>query len=877
MRTPYLFAALLIANVAHAATTEPAVDEVALHWAARAAIARGVDFLKQQSAKDEAGWVTPPYRHAKVVGTTNIVFRYSEKKVPLYEYETYTVYERRPGETSQSAKTLQAVQRQRIKGIKDPEGRTILVHDRNGPIERTESRPVYEKGGVEQWFYGCLGQNAMALFALLRCGVPEEDEAVQRLRQNLLDFVQMYGLPDSTWDLAWMTAAFARLPDSDADKATRDAASKLLDGQHLDGDARGLWGPVCIHVPLLASAYLREQELAQQLQKAQLALKEKPDARSREKDFFKAENDLHGFQKDMRRISMLAMAFDNIDAPSVRLSDDISPPLLVPGAAHYVFNQTSADLECTALALLALREVARSNRMPAETWRPAMEGSRAMPPAEKSEAVLARAVHALTRLQSPKGGGWTECNLHQPVTSFDKLGRMIPGVPADPRTFKPLPSPETPLSCALGYNALLTAAETVGFQKVLARFRAPLTLGRARAVDAVASLTNSPPVSKRSPPPPSMYQLRCHSAGLALAPGSRYQEQRSVWLRMALDLLSRQQTNGAWRVAGAELALPSSLRARLETLERREEKDRTKIMNRSAAHVRANWHSEHRTWLRATDQPAAATCYALLALNENVRPPAVVARWGEGIVPTPLAEATLQSLPTGLATGWSYVVRPFPLTLEHLETAPLLFLEGLGTFAPDPASAAALGSFLQKGGLVIAHSSATSEGNAFLNSVSSVVGPALDAAPPEDITANDTLLGDFAGKLGRPLRGLRRKDGSLAVVLIPLSEAGSVVDGVFAPAQAARLSARIVERALDAAFLASDYPHNLSDLGAPDAVFTDAMNYLRGMARRDTGAVTAVLEDAAPASAPAGAPDAAPAPAEEAPAAPRAPAADETL
>jgi hypothetical protein len=852
---------------------EPAMDEVALHWAARAAVARGVSFLKGRSANDDGGWVTPPFRHAKVVGTTNIVFRYSEKKVPLYEYETYTVYERRPGATSQSARTLQAVERKRIKGVLDPQGRTILVYDRNGPIERTESRPLYEKGGVEQWMYGRLGQNGMALYTLLRCGVPEDDEGAQRLRQNLVDFAGMYGLPDSTWDLAWMTAAFARLPDDDARKLTQAAASKLLDGQILDGDARGLWGPVCIHVPLLATAYLYEQELAQQLEKAKLALKEKPDARSRERDVTKLEDSLHAFQNDMQRISMLAIAFDNIDAPAVRLDDEISPPVLVPGAVHYVFNQTTADMDSTSLVLFTLREVARAGRMPPETWRPVFEGKRGAPPAEKSDAVLARAVHALARLQNPQGG-WTECNLHQPVTSFDKLGKMIPGVPADPRTFKPLPSPETPLSCLQGYNALLDAAEAVGLQKVLARFRAPLLGGRTRAL---ARLAEVPVPVKKAPPPDSQQELRCRTAGLALLPGTRLQDQRPLWMRTAFDLLAQQQTNGSWRVAGRELAMSSSLRTRLDTLEKRDEKDRTKLMNRAGAHVRANWHSDYRGWLRSTDEVGSATCYALLALVEHIRPPVVVARWGEGLTPTPLADVALQGLSSRLGADWSYVVQSFPLTFERIEASPLLFLEGRGAFAPDTASGAALAGFVRGGGLVVAHAAATSEGNAFLDSLAVVIGKAIDGGQPEDLANDDRLLGDFAGKLGRALRGIRRKDGSLAVVLLPIAETGSAVGQVFAPVQAARVTERLVERSLDAGLLAADFPSNIAALGEPDVVFADAMKYLRGMARRDIGAVTASGQEA-PDAAASQPPESVPATElPEQPAAPRAPAADEVL
>jgi len=350
-----------------------------------------------------------------------------------------------------------------------------------------------------------------------------------------------------------------------------------------------------------------------------------------------------------------------------------------------------------------------------------------------------------------------------------------------------------------------------------------------------------------------------------------------VWFGVVFEFVGRQQTNGAWRAVGRELALSSSTRVRIETLERRDPQDRTKILNRAAAHIRANWHSDHLNWLRSSDDTALATCYALLALAEHVRPPAVVCRWGEDLAPTPLADAALQGLAARLGVEWSYTVEAFPLALDRIEAAPLLFVEGRGTFSPDAASAAALRDFLAGGGSVVAHAAATSAGQDFLSSFGDAMGQAMGGTSPADVAGDDRILGDFAGRLGRPLRGLRRADGSLAVAILPVSDTGGVADQTFAPAQAALLAQRIIERSLDAALLAPDYPHNLGDLGEPDAVYADAMGYLRGMAKRDLGAVVSSGEDVAEPQKDGAAP--VPAAAAEEPEAdqPRAPAADEVL
>lgn len=865
-------------------TNPPAIDEVALHWAARAAIARGVASLKLACANDQDGWVAPPYRRQKVVGKTNVVVRYSERKGPLYEYEKYTAYERAPGASAADAQALKPVTRIRVKRLIDPVGRTILVPDRNGPIERSETRPVCEKGGDDQWSYGLLGINGMALYTLRRCGLPEEDEAVQRLRGRLVDFVQKYGAPDQTWDVAWLAAAFSTLTDPESVTATGAMASKLLDGQVLDGDARGLWGPVSVHIPLLAAVMQCQQDAIQKLLKAQAALKEKPEMQSRQKEVDKAEKELATAQKAVRGVSMLAPAIDNVDGGGVKLSDDVNPTILVPGAAHYLFNQTTADLDCTFVALMGLREAARAGRLPPQTTRPALESSGAMPipPPEKADAVLARTINALARLQSKETGGWTEGNFHQPVNNFDKLGKQIPGIPVDAKTFQPLPSPETPASCLAGYNAMLEASEAVGLQNAFARFRDSILQGRGRALAAWASTTNKPPAGQKPPPPPMGY-LRSLPAGVATPPGSRLQDQRSYWVRTALDLLLSQKANGTWLegVVGRDPTVSSSLRARMNTLEKLDRKNPEKVsaMNRAAAHVRANWFLDgpSRLWTVPTNSFTAATCYGLLALSEFVRPPAIVAQWKTS-GPAQLAQGTLDDLAIRNGVDWSYVVRDFPLSFAKIDASPLLFLEGSGALSLDPATAAALKGFLRGGGLVIACAHAGPEGDAFLDSVAGALSKAEGIKRPDDISTDDRILGDFAGKLGRPLHGLRRDDGSLAAVLVPLSDTGTTTTAAFTVPQAVRLAGRMIERSLDSAFLAPDYACNLGSLGEPDIVFADAMRYLKGAAQRETASVEEEETVAAPdsdggsesqAPEPAAPPEASPTPAP--------PAADEKL
>lgn len=279
----------------------------------------------------------------------------------------------------------------------------------------------------------------------------------------------------------------------------------------------------------------------------------------------------------------------------------------------------------------------------------------------------------------------------------------------------------------------------------------------------------------------------------------------------------------------------------MQALERRADKDRTKVLDRAKAHVRANWSDEHRKTLNSTDQTALATCYALLALAGQVRPPAVVARWGTDSAPRPhpLAETVLRGFQERLGVDWSYVAEAFPIAFERIETASLLFVEGQGRFVPDAGSRAALAGVVRGGGLVVAHAPATAEGRAFLDAFAGVAEADWDGARVEDIAADASLLGEYAGKLGRILRGIRLADGGLAAVLLPLAESGGPSDQAFSTAQGARLVERLAQAGPEGGPLSGDYALSIDALGTPDSVYTEAMAYLRGMARRDSGAVTA--------------------------------------
>lgn len=889
LATVFAFSVSMIATAAPLPPPPQDPDPAALQLATRAAIARGVTYLKDRAAADPDEWIAPPYRTRLAIGTTNVTVRYREQKTPKYEYETYTAYERQAGADSQST-VMAPVQRQRIKRVIDPEGGPVeLVEDPKGSIQKTVTRSVYGPGGPDYWRLGMLGQNAMALYALRVAGVPADDAVAQGTAEKLRTFVQSYGMPDATWELAWFAAAFARMPGKDAEELTQQLASKLLDGQITEGAARGLWGPVCINIPLLASLCLREPALVESLQKAREAEKGMPEDKRPGPRVAKIEAELDALQADISRVSTLASQYDRIDKEEIGFGKN-EVPISVWGVTDYIFNQTSADIESTALVLFALREVSRAGRMPDQTWRPeagrksgtgggpqaARGANQASVPPESAEPVMARAANAVAQLQKPDGK-WTESSMHQPVKAFDGLGKRVAGLPVNAGSFKPLPSAQTPYSSLCGYSALADVAGIVGYAKVQARFQPKFTAGAVQAAASASALPDCRPeatVGGFTPPFDAYFFV-----GNALVdPGTSRLASSNAVLRMVADVVSRLGKDGAWwAVDGTERSslIVASTRARMATLDVMDRKKGEIVMDRSVAHIRANWGAHPGRTLYAD---VLATSYALAFLANHARPPLTVCRVGEGALPASTLDPALRALEKQVGVSWLYRELTWPPSPSDLDITPLLFLSGTSTVSVDDSTRSALAGFFKRGGFAILQAPATAEGEAFLQSAGSVLATCGEVGAPTDLSSDARLLGDVAGKLGCPLRGARRPDGSPVAVLIPVAGAGAASPGAFSPAGAARLTQILIERHLDPALLAPDYAWNLGGLGDATNVYASAMAMLRSPREIKPAPVPAPAMTNAPPPAAAAQNPPEPAEAQEpAPPPPRAAAPDETF
>jgi hypothetical protein len=575
-KTLSLFAALvaLVCGRGYGQDTNlPPVAPEDLQLAARVALGQGVNWLKQKGADDPDGWISGPFRQRKVIEWTNIVARYSKKKFtaeyPVYEYSNVVTFI--PGSVGEAPRKV--VQQRPVKqiGTRKVE-REDLVGDPEGTIIRQHRRPlVYDKNGTVVWYARNLGDAALTAYALQQAGVPETDPVLQRMLENLRSHVDTYGLPDQTWNLAWLTAVFAGIPGAEAEVLTKRMVSRLLDGQITEGPARGLWGPICVHHGMLASLLRDYLALLADLQKKEVKLKQKF-SKAAEATRDEALQALNDQREIIESICQRGVRFGAVEY-SWAVDPNADPQVSLPGADHCFYNQTVADLESTWVALTALSIASERNRTLTETLRPKISRKGAlsslpaspMPPPERTEAVLARAANGLVPLQDD-AGRWNECNLHQPVTRFSAFTTTLP-VPPDPKGFPALTSLVTAASVAQGIAALNSVGEMAGMERLLKSFNAPYATGlAARQKELEAMLAGALPKPGVRP----VLKMGDFDLLLALvrplAQGADDPAAERANALLLRTLILAGTTNGFWGAGLPATVVPTSTRARYAAL-----------------------------------------------------------------------------------------------------------------------------------------------------------------------------------------------------------------------------------------------------------------------------------------------------------------------
>ena len=421
--------------------------------AVEGAVAAGVASLTARilAEGNDFGLAFPPRVSRKMIGTKSAPARRVTVEEPIYEVE-YADVEQLVPETSAGQPTggfvrkkVRVAVRQKLVGKRS---REHLVPDPKG--QETMNVPEYGPGGPDVYEASQFGLNGMTLYVLARSGHAHH-EATERLAQSLSDKLDAYGIPDTTFDVAWLAAGFTALgKDSLHASLAERLVSKLIDGQIREkGAPRGLWGPVCIHYPYFAKLFVMQGQLHQQLEVELPKMLERATPQQQEA--------LAKQGREMRKVYFQFLkAYRAASSQGTRMMDitrnwQADEQTVLPGLPLYIYNRVVADVESTAVALFALAEADKAGMLPDETERVEIRG-RKVHPAEKTEAALKLAGEALGDAVG-KDGGFRALTLQATNTGFDKSGMPIPGLPYK-GTWPPLVDVETGVTCASGLVAI---------------------------------------------------------------------------------------------------------------------------------------------------------------------------------------------------------------------------------------------------------------------------------------------------------------------------------------------------------------------------------------------------------------------------------------
>lgn len=537
----------------------PLASPDTVHEAASLALAQGVAWFRERAAQDPDGWLVGPARIQRAIGQTNVIVRCRKVStpVPVVEFTNVVVFV----QESAAEAPRRTIQRRPWRLTGKTNYIEKLEYDPNGPIVQNVVKALYEPRGNIFWRFSDLGDSALAVCALRRAGVPDTDPVIERNLANLRGALATYGLPDQTWNLAWLTMVFAETPGRECAEITAKLASRLVDGQLRDGSARGLWGPESFHHRLLAAA-LREylvQDAKLKEAKQKLA---KRDSRAAQKLVEDATEALSREKEVMDGITGHLLRLTAVELPFVWGDPNADPSVWFAGTSSFLYNQTAADLESTSVAVLGLAAAAAQQRLPDNSFRPAGRQLAVSAPPERALAVLARAANALASRQL-SDGRWDEANVHQPVSDFSTFSSIVPA-PAIPKSFVPLESPVTTASAANGAVALAEIGRTAGPDKL----GPDLRRARDAGLSAVVRELDQWIATRRPKAQPSPAFQGADVSALLPATVLLSQKQLSG---VAADELIRWlilagQPNGSWRSAQRLDCLPSSSRARLAAL-----------------------------------------------------------------------------------------------------------------------------------------------------------------------------------------------------------------------------------------------------------------------------------------------------------------------
>ena len=443
----------------------PKADKIVTDFlapAVRQAVANGVASLVARITAEgnDHGLAFPPSQTRKLIEIVEVPAKRVRVQVehPVYEHE-YAMVEKvvpvmESGQpTGRFTKVNQRVVVKSRQVGKRMEMRENLIPDPEG--SETMKVGKYGPGGPAAWAANLPGLNGMALYVLAKAGLASHPATVKHAQGLAAHATTYNGLPDSTFDVAWMAAGFIALgSDSAHDKLARRLVGKLLDGQIREkGSLDGLWGPVCVNYGYYGKLFTLNQTVKQEID---VLIPKKLEVANAAQ-----QGQLVAMGKEMQALSTAySKVHRDVFRCGTRMLEIRSPFLfeeefIVPGLPLNAYQWVATDIESTEAATFALALAKQAGMLPRETERLAIRGKKIHPPV-KTELVLKAAAKRLSEAVDAEGRT-SALALVVKNTGFEKTGFPAPMFD-DGEQLPPLFDFETAATCVAGLEALESLA-----------------------------------------------------------------------------------------------------------------------------------------------------------------------------------------------------------------------------------------------------------------------------------------------------------------------------------------------------------------------------------------------------------------------------------
>jgi hypothetical protein len=403
----------------------PAADLITAEYlapAVRQAVANGVATLlaRMTAEGNDHGLAFPP-NQTVTYEAIEVRAKRVQVEEPVYEMVEVEVIE--PViQSGQPTGRFTKVKR-RVPGKKTGT-RTVerLVPDKDGSEMMKWGKPV--PGGPAAWAVNLPGLNGMALYVLAKAGLGEHPATVKHAAALAEHASKEMGLPDYTFDIAWMAAGFAALgPDSPHAELARRLLAKLIDGQIREkGELDGLWGPICVNYGYFGKLMTLGQTVRQELdvhipkkmQSASPAEQEKLIATGKQmKEFANMYERTH---RDVFRAGTRML--------QIQSGYTFEDRAILPGMLYNAYQWVVSDVESTEAAVFAIAVAKQAGLLPRETERLVIKGKKIHAPVKAEVAIKAVAKRMADAIDEE--GGATALAFVAGNTGFEKTGFPAP-------------------------------------------------------------------------------------------------------------------------------------------------------------------------------------------------------------------------------------------------------------------------------------------------------------------------------------------------------------------------------------------------------------------------------------------------------------------